>query len=227
MRSYIDATAPIAAQAILTDDPKGAMDLATALCEKPRMSNLAHGLWGYGGTTHGGSELTIQSLGIGGPSAAAVLSDLADLGVKRAIRIGPCIALDPSLALGAVLVASRIEAADGLGAALADQGFEPVPDASLTSALVDATSGTAVTVASVDLPENGRNLTGTASAFDLSSGAALAAGARSGVRIACALVVGEITGGERLEPEQLRQSMIALGERAAEALNVCDQAPGA
>ena len=94
MRTYLDPTAPIAPDALLADDPKVAMDLAVAICESPRMSNLAHGLWGYHGTTRDGTELTIQSLGIGGPSAAAVMADLARLGVSRAIRIGSCIALD-------------------------------------------------------------------------------------------------------------------------------------
>ena len=53
MRTYLDPTAPIAPDALLVDDPKTAMDLAVAITESPRMSNLAHGLWGYHGTTAG------------------------------------------------------------------------------------------------------------------------------------------------------------------------------
>ena len=63
-------------------------------------------------------EVTIQALGIGGPSAAAVVSELAGLGVKRAIRIGSCIALDPALEPGAIVVGAEIEARDGVGMAL-------------------------------------------------------------------------------------------------------------
>lgn len=226
MRSYIDPTAPIAPQAILADDPKGAMDLATALCPKPRMSNLAHGLWGYGGTTHDGLELTVQSLGIGGPSAAAVVSDLAALGVRRAVRIGSCIALDPTLAPGAVLVVTRVEAADGAGSALTRHGANAAPDQSLRDAVATASDGALALVASVDLAEDGRSLDCDASAFDLSSAAALAAGARNGTRMACALVVAEATSGERLEPEALSQALLALGQRAAAALSDPDQAPG-
>ena len=39
----------------------------------------------------------MQSTGMGGPSAALVLADLAELGVRRAIRIGTCTALAPDL----------------------------------------------------------------------------------------------------------------------------------
>ena len=56
-----------------------------------------------------GTELTIQSLGIGGPSAAAVMADLADLGVSRAIRIGSCIAQNGGLERGSSLVATGFE----------------------------------------------------------------------------------------------------------------------
>ena len=34
---------------------------------------------------------------MGGPSAALVLADLAELGVRRAIRVGTCAALEPEL----------------------------------------------------------------------------------------------------------------------------------
>src|SRR5262249_15871765 len=80
--------APIAADAILVGDPVLALLLAQELLEQPKMSNHARGLWGYGGSTLEGRELTIQATGMGGPSAAVVLADLAKLGVRRAVRIG-------------------------------------------------------------------------------------------------------------------------------------------
>ena len=97
MPARLRPTAPIAADAVLVGDPGRALLLAQALVEEPKMSNHARGLWGYSGRTPDGAELTIQSTGMGGPSAAIVLTDLAELGVRRAIRIGTCAALDPSL----------------------------------------------------------------------------------------------------------------------------------
>ena len=66
------------------------MALAQRLIDKPLMANHHHGLWGYSGPHRDGRELTVQATGIGGPSAAAVLRELAGHGVRRAIRIGRC-----------------------------------------------------------------------------------------------------------------------------------------
>ena len=41
------STAPVAADALLPGDPGHALTLAQALLDEPRMSNHAHGLWGY------------------------------------------------------------------------------------------------------------------------------------------------------------------------------------
>ena len=65
--------------------------LAQELLRKPKMSNHARGLWGYSGTTPAGDELTIQSTGMGGPSASIVLEELAGLGCAIAVRVGTCV----------------------------------------------------------------------------------------------------------------------------------------
>ncbi len=48
--------------------------LAQELTVQPKMSNHARGLWGYWGVREDGAELTVQSTGTGGPSAALVLA---------------------------------------------------------------------------------------------------------------------------------------------------------
>ena len=225
MRSYLDPTAPTAPDALLTDDPKGAMDLAIALCESPRMSNLAHGLWGYHGKTNDGTELTIQSLGIGGPSAAAVMTDLAGLGVRRAIRIGSCIPIGGAMEPGASLVATSFEPGDGAGFALAEGG--PVaPDQALTEAVILALPGASTgTVRSTDLA-SANAAGGDAVAADLSSAAFAAAGARDGVACACALLAVGPAGGSRVQQEAVESALIGLGVQAAKALEVLAQAAG-
>ena len=95
MPSRLRPTAPIAADAVLVGDPGRALMLAQALLEEPKMSNHARGLWGYSGQTPAGRPLSIQATGMGGPSAALVLADLAELGVRRAIRVGTCVAIEP------------------------------------------------------------------------------------------------------------------------------------
>src|ERR1700744_5669230 len=111
-------TAELHSEAILVGDPGRAMALAQVLTEGPKMSNHARGLWGYSGTTPEGPGLTVQATGMGGPSAALVLSDLAELGVRSAVRVGTCAAIDPSLRLGDLVWVreARPWSVDGRGA---------------------------------------------------------------------------------------------------------------
>ena len=198
------------------------MDLATALMAKPVMSNLSRGLWGYHGRTAAGIDLTVQSTGIGGPSAAVVLAELADLGVRRAIRIGTCAALDPALGCGETVVVDAALPGDGVGSALAS-GDRLRPDGPLLGALAAAAGGRLALVASTDLhydrgSARRRGWRGSgAAAVDLSAAALLAVGRRSGVAVACALVVAESAAGERLEDAALDAAALALGRRAATA----------
>lgn len=224
VRTYLDPTAPIAADAIVVDDPKLAMDLAVAVCEAPRMSNLVHGLWGYHGTTGDGADLTVQSLGIGGPSAAAVMADLARFGVTRAIRIGPCIALEAALEAGSSLIATAFEPADGAGTMLAE-GRVLTPDPGLTEALAGATGVEARgALRSADVITDGAVAASGAAALDLSSAAFGAASARGGIACAEALVVIRSTSGFELGLDELHDALISLGERAAAALGAVAQA---
>ena len=123
--THLRPTAPIATDVLLPSDPALALTLAQRLLVKPRMTNHSHGLWGYSGATAEGRELTIQATGIGGPSAATVLHELAGHGAKRAIRLGIAIALDPALAAGSRVVVAAARAA---GKASGHRSPGPGPD---------------------------------------------------------------------------------------------------
>jgi uridine phosphorylase len=215
----------MAADVLLPGDPKRAMELAAALMTKPLMSNLSRGLWGYTGRTADGRDLTVQATGIGGPSAAIVMAELAELGARRAIRVGTCVALDPKLAAGDSIVATGVVPGDGAANALEPSSGPLPPDESLTARLAGLI-GAAHTapIASTDLyyddpPERrARFAASGAAAVDLSSGALFAVGRRSGVAVACALVVAETAGGERLGPDELDRAALELGELAGAAL---------
>jgi uridine phosphorylase len=105
--------------------------LAQLLLEEPRMLNHHRGLWGYTGIAADGEAMTIQSTGMGAPSAAIVLHELIGLGVERAVRVGTCGAFDGDeegvdlermnsspLDLGDLLVVREALAADGVSRAL-------------------------------------------------------------------------------------------------------------
>jgi uridine phosphorylase len=190
---YLQPTAPIAPDALLPSDPGDALLIAQDLLGEPRMSNHSHGLWGYHGETGTGRPLTIQATGIGGPSAAIVLRELNDLGVRRAIRIGACAPLGAGL--GEVIVAERALAGDGTSNALGAGGVVAA-DRTLTEELRRAAgpAARAGAVASTDLLYEDGDAPGpaaTALGADLESAALLALGARLGLAVAAILVVGK------------------------------------
>src|ERR1700754_3486049 len=96
---HLRPVAPVAPRALLPGDPGRALALAqVVLGDDRRMFNHARGLWGYSGTGLDGAPLMIQATGMGGPSAALVLEELAKLGVRSAIRVGTARALVDDLA---------------------------------------------------------------------------------------------------------------------------------
>ena len=115
---HLNPTAPLAERVLLPGDPGRALALAQALLDQPRMFNHNRGLWGYTGAAPDEQALTIQSSGMGGPSAAIVVTELAELGARRIVRVGTCGALEPSLELGELLVVGDVIAADGTSRAL-------------------------------------------------------------------------------------------------------------
>jgi uridine phosphorylase len=226
---HLRPTAAISADALLPADPGLGLELAQRLLDRPLMANHNHGLWGYSGNSASDRELTIQATGIGGPSAAVVLTELADHGVRRAIRIGRCTGLDPALRAGDVVVVSGALADDGASRAL---GFEAVAaDPVLTEAVLSATGeAIAVTVASFDLyrdPLASERRRGWRSAgarvADLETAAVLAVGDRLGLAAAAALVVAETAGGEGAE-ELIENRLLSLGADCARAFG---RSPGA
>src|SRR5262249_22646816 len=125
MPRHLRPSTGYAEDALLPGDPGRALALAQQLLTEPKMSNHARGLWGYTGETADGRPLSIQATGIGGPSAAIVLTELAELGVKRAIRVGTCGALDPALAHGDLVVVGEALATDGTSRALGADELVP------------------------------------------------------------------------------------------------------
>ena len=132
MPHHLRPSTAYAADALLPGDPGRALALAQQLLTEPLMSNHARGLWGYTGKTRAGRPLSIQSTGIGGPSAAIVLRELYELGVRRAIRVGTCGALAPELEHGDLIVVSGALVEDGTSRRLG-AGALAEPDGGLTS----------------------------------------------------------------------------------------------
>jgi uridine phosphorylase len=218
-------TAPIAADAVLVGDPGRALLLAQELLTEPKMSNHARGLWGYSGETPGGRALTIQSTGMGGPSAALVLADLAELGVRRAVRVGTCTALAPEPEPGELLAA--LEASPGRDGT---RGEAALADVRLTAALRRELGGGVsirpAIVTSLDHWGQGEQLAVAAyeagDVFDMQTATLLARGEQLGVAVAAILIVAESARGEVADDEVLAASAKRAGIGAAAALGLAE-----
>jgi uridine phosphorylase len=222
---HLRPTAELAERVLLPGDPGRALALAQVLLERPLMFNHHRGLWGYTGAGPDGEPLTIQATGMGGPSAAIVLSELIALGAKRAIRVGTCGALATGLELGELIIASEAIGADGTSRALG--AGERVPaDAQLTEALIgQAPSARCGAVVSVDLfyDDGRRPVAPEALAIEMEAAALFAVGAAAGLPVACMLAVSDTfdpSGARRrIEDTALLAAAERMGSAAAAALS--------
>ena len=219
----------VAERVLLPGDPGRALRLAQLLLEKPKMLNHNRGLWGYSGIAKDGAPLTIQSTGMGGPSAAIVLEELIELGARRIVRVGTCGALADGLGLGALLVAEGVLAEDGTSRALGAEGTLR-PDAGLHAALQDAAPEAASgLVVSSDLFYGGRANPNPARArawadagalaVEMEAATLLAVTARRGVAAAIVLAVSDVVAaGTRIEHDALERAEAELGRAGLAAL---------
>ena len=137
MPHHLRPSTAYAADALLPGDPGRALALAQQLLTEPLMSNHARGLWGYTGETRAGRPLSIQSTGIGGPSAAIVLRELYELGVRRGDPGGDLRRARSELEHGDLIVVSGALVEDGTSRRLG-AGALAEPDGELTAALAGA-----------------------------------------------------------------------------------------
>jgi uridine phosphorylase len=219
---HVHPTAELADRALLPGDPGRALALAQDLFDTTaRMFNHNRGLWGYSGTALDGAALTVQSTGIGGPSAAVVLEELCDLGLRRAVRIGTCAALDGDLGLGDIVAVRDVVAADGTSRALG-AGERVAGDEELTAALAATADRTGTTVSSdlfYDPRADERAAWAAAGALvvDLETATVLTVARRRGIPAAALLAVTR-RGDERLDAEGIADAGLRLGRVALASL---------
>ncbi len=98
-------------------------------------SNREYTIWrGY----LNGERVSVCSTGIGGPSAAIAVEELAACGVKYFIRIGTCGGISLDVCPGDVVIATGAVRQDGTSHEYAPPEFPAVADFGVTSALVAA-----------------------------------------------------------------------------------------
>ena len=96
---------------LLPGDPLRAKYIAETYLDNAVQRNAERGMLGYTGEFEG-RLVSVQSTGIGCPSAAIVVEELVQLGVKRLLRVGTCGGLQNDLALGDLIIALSAIPAD-------------------------------------------------------------------------------------------------------------------
>jgi DeoD family purine-nucleoside phosphorylase len=231
---HVHPTTALAERVLLPGDPGRALLLAQALLEQPKMFNHNRGLWGYTGAAADGEPLTIQSTGMGGPSAAIVIEELVQLGARRFVRVGTCGALVGGFALGDVIVAEQAVCADGTSRALGG-GERVAADPQLTATLVAAAerdggarSGAVVTTdlfydADGRHADPGSNLAragGPVLAIEMETATLFQLARLRGVQAGCVLAVSDLLGPAhgRIDATAMEAAAERIGRIAAAAL---------
>jgi uridine phosphorylase len=88
--------------------------------------------------TYEGVPLTICSTGIGCPSAAIAVEELANVGVETFVRVGTTGALQSDIEIGDMIVATGAAKNEGTSKRYEDEEYPAVPDYDVLSALVES-----------------------------------------------------------------------------------------
>ena len=122
---------------LLVGDPARAERVA-GLLDGCSQYNANRGLLGYTGSWDG-IRLSVQTTGMGGPSAAIVVEELADLGAATVIRLGTCGAVGEGVGVLDLVIATGAVPLDGATRQYVKADpFAPVATFDVTRALVKA-----------------------------------------------------------------------------------------
>jgi DeoD family purine-nucleoside phosphorylase len=212
---------------LLPGDPLRARYIAETFLEGAVQRNAERGMFGYTGT-FGGKPVSVQSTGMGCPSAAIVVEELAQLGVRRMVRVGTCGGLQPDLQLGDLIVALSAVPADATARHLIGEPHCPTADWQLVHAAVHAAKelGKPLRVGPIvssDLfynPDDGQYERWSARgvlAVEMEAAVLFTLGALRGVQTACLLTVSDVVvDGEfkRISDEEMRRAVDEMTELA-------------
>ncbi len=220
---------------LLPGDPLRARYIAENFFDDARQVTEERGMLGYTGT-YKGNPVSVQTTGMGCPSASIVTEELVQLGAKNLLRVGTCGGYDRDMRLGDLIVATAATPQDGTVSSLT-RGVPYAPAAHFD--LVHAAHHAAEAagrrtfigpIVSSDLfydptPDPAK-LWGNLGvlAVEMEAAAIFTIAAMHGVRAGCLLTVSDTIGEEivRISDDELRNAvdnMMALALDTLNALN--------
>jgi DeoD family purine-nucleoside phosphorylase len=213
---------------LLPGDPLRAKYIAETFMDDVVQRNSERGMLGYTGTFNG-VPVSVQASGMGCPSAAIVIEELVQLGVKTILRVGTCGGLQPGMSMGDIVVASSATAADSTAAHyVANEPHAPTPDFGLVHDAVHHAKklGTKVRVGPIvssdvfyqpDAGQAQRWSDRGILAVEMEAAVLFTLGALRKIRTACLLVVSDtVVYGEflRITDDELKRAVDEMTELA-------------
>ena len=220
---------------LLPGDPLRAKYIAENFFDDARQVTGERGMLGFTGS-YKGRPVSVQSTGMGCPSASIVTEELIQLGARNLLRVGTCGGYDPGLRLGDLVVATSATAQDGTVSSIT-RGVPYAPAAHFDlvhaahHAAEDAGRRTFVgPIVSSDLfydpTEKPAELWGNLGvlAVEMEAAAIFTIAAMRRVRAGCLLTVSDTIGAEvvRIGDEELRGGVDNMMALALETLNALD-----
>ena len=212
---------------LLPGDPGRARYVAERFLKSPKLYNENRGLLGYTGEFEG-VLVSVQTTGMGTPSAAIVVEELIQLGAKHLIRIGTAGSLRPEVKPLDLVVPTSAVAADGTTRQyLKGRPFSPAPSYPLFRALSQAAGegalfGTIVTEDAfyATTPEEAREWAAYgALAVEMESAVIFLLAGMRGVEAASVLTVSNYVGDpEFVPPEKMARAVERMVAVALEAV---------
>jgi len=216
---------------LLPGDPLRAKHIAETYFDKPQQRNRERGMLGYTGEWKG-VPVSVQASGMGCPSAAIVIEELVQLGVRRIMRVGTCGGLQPDLAIGDLIVAISAAAADSTAAHLIGEPHVPTADWELVHGAVHNAkhAGKSLRVGPIvssdlfynpDDGQYGRWMERGILAVEMEAAVLFTLGALRKVQTGCLLLVSDIVvEGEfvRITDEEMRRAVDEMTELALDTV---------
>jgi purine-nucleoside phosphorylase len=230
VRARPEDVAPIV---FLVGDP-GRAHFAAFKLEETRLYNEFRGLVGYTGR-YKGIGISVQTTGMGGPSAAIVCEEMANLGAKVLIRLGTCGGTRADIRPNDLVIATAACPLDGTSREyVGGDPYAPAATFRVVRALVEAAErlsaphhvGPVVTEDALYLVREGYNEKWARRgvlAQEMEASAILTVAALRGLEAGCVLTVSNQAGQhQRLPDDELAigvERMVQVGLEAAVALS--------
>jgi DeoD family purine-nucleoside phosphorylase len=122
---------------LLPGDPLRAKYIADTYLDDVKQTNSERGMLGFRGSWEG-KDVSVQSTGMGCPSAAIVIEELIMLGCTKLLRVGTCGGLQPHHKLGDMIIALTAVPQDGTVQTYVKEPHCPTADWGLVHGAVHA-----------------------------------------------------------------------------------------